>query len=200
MLDAAARALRPGGRLVVNAVTLETEALLLARHAALGGELIRIAISRAGAGRRKNRLARRDAGDAMGMDKAMIVAGVGCKRGAAAPDIEAAIRAALARAGIASDALDAIATIAAKQDEAGIEAAAAKLGVAVVAGVRKPTSKPRATAPQPAPSACSRSSACRRSPRPRRSPPPVRRRACISPRLVDRLRDLRARRFGEPAP
>jgi precorrin-6B C5,15-methyltransferase / cobalt-precorrin-6B C5,C15-methyltransferase len=30
-------------------VTLETEALLIARHAALGGELIRIAISRAGA-------------------------------------------------------------------------------------------------------------------------------------------------------
>jgi precorrin-6B C5,15-methyltransferase / cobalt-precorrin-6B C5,C15-methyltransferase len=41
--------LRTGGRLVVNAVTLETEALLIARHAALGGELIRIAISRAGA-------------------------------------------------------------------------------------------------------------------------------------------------------
>jgi precorrin-6Y C5,15-methyltransferase (decarboxylating) len=49
VLDTAARALRPGGRLVVNAVTLETEALLLARHAALGGELIRIAISRADA-------------------------------------------------------------------------------------------------------------------------------------------------------
>jgi len=47
VLDAAARALRSAGRLVVNAVTLETEALLLARHAALGGELIRIAISRA---------------------------------------------------------------------------------------------------------------------------------------------------------
>ena len=46
-LDAAARALRSGGRLVVNAVTLETEALLIARHAALGGELIRVAISRA---------------------------------------------------------------------------------------------------------------------------------------------------------
>ncbi len=71
VLDAAARALRPGGRLVVNAVTLETEALLLARHAALGGELIRIAISRAGAGRRKDRLARRDAGDAMALDQAM---------------------------------------------------------------------------------------------------------------------------------
>jgi precorrin-6Y C5,15-methyltransferase (decarboxylating) len=48
-LDAAARALWPGGRLVVNAVTLETEALLLARHAAFGGELIRVAISRADA-------------------------------------------------------------------------------------------------------------------------------------------------------
>jgi precorrin-6B C5,15-methyltransferase / cobalt-precorrin-6B C5,C15-methyltransferase len=47
LLDTAARALRSGGRLVVNAVTLETEALLLARHATLGGELIRIAISRA---------------------------------------------------------------------------------------------------------------------------------------------------------
>ena len=47
VLDAATRALRPGGRLVVNAVTLETEALLLARHATLDGELIRIAISRA---------------------------------------------------------------------------------------------------------------------------------------------------------
>jgi precorrin-6Y C5,15-methyltransferase (decarboxylating) len=48
-LDAATRTLRPGGRLVVNAVTLETEALLLTRHAAFGGDLIRIAISRADA-------------------------------------------------------------------------------------------------------------------------------------------------------
>ncbi|MGZ9089902.1 MAG: precorrin-6Y C5,15-methyltransferase (decarboxylating) subunit CbiT, partial [Rhodoplanes sp.] len=45
--DAALAALRPGGRLVVNAVTLETEAVLIARHAALGGELIRIAVARA---------------------------------------------------------------------------------------------------------------------------------------------------------
>jgi len=49
VLDTAARAMRAGGRLVVNAVTLETEALLLARHATLGGELLRIAISRADA-------------------------------------------------------------------------------------------------------------------------------------------------------
>jgi precorrin-6Y C5,15-methyltransferase (decarboxylating) len=39
--------LRPTGRLVVNAVTLNTESLLLTRHAALGGKLTRIAISRA---------------------------------------------------------------------------------------------------------------------------------------------------------
>jgi precorrin-6Y C5,15-methyltransferase (decarboxylating) len=49
VLDAAAHALRVGGRLVVNAVTLETEGLLMARHAALGGELIRIAVTRADA-------------------------------------------------------------------------------------------------------------------------------------------------------
>jgi precorrin-6Y C5,15-methyltransferase (decarboxylating) len=47
VLDAAIAALRPGGRLVVNAVTLETEAELLARHAALGGTLTRIEVSRA---------------------------------------------------------------------------------------------------------------------------------------------------------
>ncbi len=49
VLDAALAALRPGGRLVANAVTLEMEALLLARHAALGGDLARIAVSRAAA-------------------------------------------------------------------------------------------------------------------------------------------------------
>jgi precorrin-6Y C5,15-methyltransferase (decarboxylating) len=48
-LDAAGAMLRVGGRLVVNAVTLETEALLLARHATLGGELTRLAITRADA-------------------------------------------------------------------------------------------------------------------------------------------------------
>jgi precorrin-6Y C5,15-methyltransferase (decarboxylating) len=47
VLEAAIAALRPGGRLVVNAVTLETEAELVARHTARGGALTRIAISRA---------------------------------------------------------------------------------------------------------------------------------------------------------
>jgi precorrin-6B C5,15-methyltransferase / cobalt-precorrin-6B C5,C15-methyltransferase len=46
VLDPAVRALRPGGRLVVNAVTIETEALLMARRPGLGGELTRVAITR----------------------------------------------------------------------------------------------------------------------------------------------------------
>ncbi|MAB01143.1 MAG: cobalamin biosynthesis bifunctional protein CbiET [Stappia sp.] len=47
MIEAVLRALKPGGRLVANAVTLESEAVLLAAHARFGGELTRIAISRA---------------------------------------------------------------------------------------------------------------------------------------------------------
>jgi len=47
VLDACLAALKPRGRLVANAVTLETESALIARHAALGGELVRIAVSRA---------------------------------------------------------------------------------------------------------------------------------------------------------
>ncbi len=47
VLDAVLAALRSGGRLVVNAATLQTEGILLARHCVLGGELIRIAIARA---------------------------------------------------------------------------------------------------------------------------------------------------------
>lgn len=63
----------------------------------------------------------------------MIVAGIGCKRGAAAGDVEAAIRAALARAGVAATALDAIATMIGKNQEPGIAAAAKNLGIRIVA-------------------------------------------------------------------
>jgi precorrin-6Y C5,15-methyltransferase (decarboxylating) len=49
VLDAAIAALAKCGRLVVNAVTLETEARVIARHAVLGGSLTRIEISRADA-------------------------------------------------------------------------------------------------------------------------------------------------------
>jgi len=48
VLDAAGDAMKPGGRLVANAVTLEMETVLLAAQARLGGELIRIEVSRAG--------------------------------------------------------------------------------------------------------------------------------------------------------
>jgi precorrin-6Y C5,15-methyltransferase (decarboxylating) len=47
VLEKAIKALRPGGRLVANAVTLEMEALLLDEHNKRGGGLIRIALSRA---------------------------------------------------------------------------------------------------------------------------------------------------------
>jgi precorrin-6Y C5,15-methyltransferase (decarboxylating) len=47
VMDAALAALKPGGRLVANAVTTEMEAVLLAHHARLGGTLIRIDIARA---------------------------------------------------------------------------------------------------------------------------------------------------------
>lgn len=62
----------------------------------------------------------------------MIVAGIGCRRGAAAHDVEAALRAALAHAGLAATALDAIATIAGKNGEPGITSVAKKFGVRVV--------------------------------------------------------------------
>lgn len=68
----------------------------------------------------------------MGLDETVIVAGIGCRRGAPASDIEAAIRAALARADIAADALDGIATIAAKSAEVGVQTAANKLGLSVM--------------------------------------------------------------------
>jgi precorrin-6Y C5,15-methyltransferase (decarboxylating) len=46
-IEAAQAALKPGGRLVINAVTPETQALLVSRHGAEGGELVEIAIARA---------------------------------------------------------------------------------------------------------------------------------------------------------
>ena len=43
-LDTCLAALRPGGRLVVHGVTLETETMLAQRHRDLGGELTRISV------------------------------------------------------------------------------------------------------------------------------------------------------------
>ena len=62
----------------------------------------------------------------------MIIAGVGCRKGASADDIGAVIGAALARAGFATQALDLIAAPELKRDEQGVVAAAAALGVPLV--------------------------------------------------------------------
>ncbi len=47
VVEACRAALRPGGRLVANAVTLESEAVLLDLHARHGGSLTRLAVQRA---------------------------------------------------------------------------------------------------------------------------------------------------------
>ncbi|CCH77311.1 Precorrin-6Y C(5,15)-methyltransferase (decarboxylating) (fragment) [Nostocoides japonicum T1-X7] len=47
LLDGCWDALRPAGRLVVHAVTLESERELTLRHAALGGSLTRISVEHA---------------------------------------------------------------------------------------------------------------------------------------------------------
>ena len=62
----------------------------------------------------------------------MIVAGVGCRAGASAREVEAAIAAALDRAGLVASELGMIATSAAKSGEPGIAAAALERGVRFV--------------------------------------------------------------------
>ena len=47
VFDASWDALRPLGRLVANAVTLESEAVLLALHKRHGGQLVKLAVHRA---------------------------------------------------------------------------------------------------------------------------------------------------------
>jgi cobalt-precorrin 5A hydrolase len=68
----------------------------------------------------------------MGLEQAMIVAGVGCRAGASAGEIEAAIAAALDRAGLAPASLGLIATSQAKGAEPGVVAAASGRGVKLV--------------------------------------------------------------------
>jgi cobalt-precorrin 5A hydrolase len=64
--------------------------------------------------------------------EAVIVAGIGCRRGVAAGDVIAAVEAALARCGLAADRLAALATIRLKRDEPGILAAAQQLALALM--------------------------------------------------------------------
>jgi cobalt-precorrin 5A hydrolase len=62
----------------------------------------------------------------------MIVAGVGCRKGATAAQVAAAVAAALERAGLTAKALSALATPAAKGGEPGIASAARALRVPLV--------------------------------------------------------------------
>ena len=63
----------------------------------------------------------------MGLGEAVTVAGIGCRRGATAEEVLAAVAAARAAHGRAR--LDALATLGAKRGEAGIAEAAARLGL-----------------------------------------------------------------------
>ena len=68
----------------------------------------------------------------VGLGQAMIVAGIGCRKGASAAEISAAIDDALTRAGLAAQALDLIAAPEFKGREHGIAAAAVARGVPLV--------------------------------------------------------------------
>jgi cobalt-precorrin 5A hydrolase len=68
----------------------------------------------------------------MALDQAMIVAGVGCRAGASAREIEAVIAVAFDRAGLDASALRMIATSSAKGAEQGIADAASRRGVKFV--------------------------------------------------------------------
>ncbi len=72
------------------------------------------------------------ADDAMGVGEAVIVAGIGCRKGASAAEIDAAIDTALERAGRPLARIDLIATSAHKNSEAGIASAAAGRGLSLV--------------------------------------------------------------------
>ncbi len=81
-------------------------------------------------------MAARHAGDAMDLDETsgglMTVAGVGCRRGVTAAEIDAAIDAALRQAGCTADALCSIATSDGKGGEQGLIEAAQGRGLQLV--------------------------------------------------------------------
>jgi cobalt-precorrin 5A hydrolase len=66
------------------------------------------------------------------MGEAVIVAGIGCRKGASADDVEAAIATALERSGARAKKLRLIATSARKRDEEGIAQAASARGLKLV--------------------------------------------------------------------
>ena len=72
------------------------------------------------------------AGDAMGLGEAMIIAGIGCRKGISAEEIGAALDTALERAGRPLARIEVLATAERKRGEEGIAAAAAARGLRLV--------------------------------------------------------------------
>jgi len=68
----------------------------------------------------------------MVVDEAMIVAGIGCRKGVSAEAVLAAIDGVLSHHSLAASKLDALATVPLKGDEAGIRAAAERMGLGLV--------------------------------------------------------------------
>lgn len=73
-----------------------------------------------------------DARDPLGVGEAVIVAGIGCRKGASAAQIEAAIETALERAGRPLARIDLMATAASKSGEDGIAASATARGLRLI--------------------------------------------------------------------
>ena len=91
------------------------------------GPHIRLCLTRQQGERRRGQRPARSA-----RESAMIVAGIGCRKGATAAQVAAAVAAALERAGLTTKALSAMATPAAKGGEPGITSAARALHVPLV--------------------------------------------------------------------
>lgn len=68
----------------------------------------------------------------MVMEEAVIVAGIGCRKGATTAAIVAAVHAAVSRQGLGVAALDSLATLRLKQDEDGIIAAGRALSLELI--------------------------------------------------------------------
>jgi cobalt-precorrin 5A hydrolase len=77
-------------------------------------------------------MARGHAGHAVVVGEAVIVAGIGCRKGATATEIEAAVTAALERAGRPLARIDLMATALTKREEKGIAEAASARGVRLI--------------------------------------------------------------------
>ena len=112
-------------------MSLGSEAKLIELFQRHGGELMRLEIAKsgkAGSGKRL-RLAAGRADHPVAGDEAMIVAGVGFRRGTSADEIERVVRLALGVFQLPAERLDAIATESAKATEAGFPEAARRLSV-----------------------------------------------------------------------